>query len=96
MTTLCLVEMIGPHCGTDVEGTHLYQTLEPLLQNHEHIRLNFGGITVASSSFFNGLFRPITETYGRQYLVDHLSYTNLAPRHRFVLEHTQRLWLQLD
>lgn len=93
MTTLSVVQITGPHCGTHVEGAQLYRTIEPLLKNHEHIMLNFGGITVASSSFFNGLFRPITDTYGRQHLVDHLSYTDLAPRHRFVLEHTQQLWL---
>jgi len=93
MPSQSVVQITGPYCGTHVEGAQLYRAIEPLLKNHAHVVLNFADITVTSSSFFNGLFRPITETYGRQCLVDHLSYTELTPRHRFVLERTQRLWL---
>lgn len=93
MPSQSVVAITGPHCGTHVEGKSLYRAIEPRLNNQEHVALNFTGITIASSSFFNGLFRPITDTYGAQYLIDHLTYTGLTTRHRFVLERTIALWL---
>lgn len=93
MPTQSVIQITGPHCGTHLEGDALYRAIARFLNNHDHVTLDFADITVATSSFFNGLFRPITLSHGAQCLTDLLSYTGLMPRHRFVLDRTQRLWL---
>lgn len=93
MTKQSVVHITGPHCGTHAEGEQLYLAINILLKNHEHVELDFNHIEVASSSFFNELFRRIIYQYGEDFLARHISYTALTPRHTFVLHRTQRLWL---
>ena len=93
MASQSVHHITGPHCGTHTEGAQLYRAIEPLLNNHEHVELHFDQITVASSSFFNGLFRPIIQDYGKDVLAHQISFEGLTRTQTFILQRTQRLWL---
>jgi len=89
MTRLPLVQIVGPYCGTHLEGEQLFRSIAPLLQKNEKVLLDFENVEMASSSFFNALFGLISENFGDAMLEPHITYTSLRPRHQFVLERSR-------
>lgn len=89
MIKLSLVQLVGPYCGTHTEGEMLYHVIAPYLGCKEKVVLDFEGVQLASSSFFNELFRHVIDRFGESVLNSQITYASLKPRHQFVLDRSQ-------
>mgnify|MGYP002084826339 CR=1 FL=1 len=88
MTRLSVTKVSGPYCATNEQGAQLFQELSPYFKADECVELDFSGVELTSSSFFNELFGAIAEAFGDTFSDQHLSFSSLKPRHRFVLDRT--------
>lgn len=88
MTKLSIKQISGVQCGTDREGTRLYETLSPLLAAGQQIDLDFSGVELASSSFFNASLGVAFSRFGGAFVRKHVTFSNLKPRIQFVLDRT--------
>ena len=88
MTKLIVKDIVGPYGGTYEDGTKLYRVLYGLLKDSQQVELDFEGIELTSSSFFNGaIVNLLQEFTGKdgQLLV---SFCNLTQRDEFILKRT--------
>ena len=89
MKTIRLIvkDIVGPYCATYEDGVKLFRVLYPLRKTSEKVDLDFQGIQLTSSSFFNGailhLLPEFTDNDGNL----RISFCNLTPRDKFVLRH---------
>ena len=67
----------------------LYRVIAPYLSRNEKVVLDFEGVQLASSSFFNELFRHVIDHFGESVLNSQIAYASLKPRHQFVLDRSQ-------
>lgn len=88
MSSVRVRDVIGIQCGTDIEGTRLYSIIAPKLKTNENIVLDFDGVMLASSSFFNSSIGRSYREIGESIVRSQISYENLLPRLQFVLERT--------
>lgn len=91
MTRLSVLKLAGPYCATYEQGEQLFLEIADYLRSGELVELDFEGVDLASSSFFNELFGRIFEEFGNELLESHLSYLRLKPRHKFVLDRTRHI-----
>jgi len=93
MTRLLVAKHSGPYCGTHVEGAKLFEQLCPYLRAGESVELDFSNVELTSSSFFNELLGAIGEVFGDSFLEEHVFFSSLKPRHKFVLDRIRRISL---
>lgn len=88
MTKLVVKDIVGPYCGTYERGVQLFRLIYPLLKASQKVVLDFQGVGLTSSSFFNGaivnLLPEFTDENGRP----RIDFWNLTPRDKFILHHT--------
>ena len=88
MYKLVVKDIVGPYCGTYAQGAKLSRVISPLLKACPKIELDFQGVGLTSSSFFNGaiinLLPELTDGDGKLRIV----FCNLTPRDNFILQHT--------
>ena len=91
MKTLIIKDIVGPYCGTYEQGAKLSRIIYPLLKSSPRVALDFQGVGLTSSSFFNGaivnLLPDFTDDDGRLRIV----FCNLTPRDNFILQHTLKV-----
>lgn len=92
MTKISIKTVAGVQCGTDSEGTRLRDQLLPLLTSGEMVELDFGGVELASSTFFNASIGQAFAQFGEAFVRDHVTYSNTKPRIQFVLDRTLRTY----
>ena len=88
MIRLSVKDIAGVQCGTEREGLLLYKSLAPLLIVADAIELDFDGVELASSSFFNASIGCAFTEFGEKYVRDSISYVGVNPRVWFVLDRT--------
>lgn len=88
MSSLKIREVVGVQCGTENEGTRLFNIIAPKLRANENVVLDFEGVVLASSSFFNSSIGRSYREIGEDIVRSRLSYEKLIPRLRFVMERT--------
>lgn len=88
MIKLSVKAVAGIQCGTDAEGTRLGDMLFPLLESGQNVELDFDGVELASSSFFNASIGLAFSKFGEKFVRDHVAFSNLKPRVQFVLDRT--------
>lgn len=88
MTKILVQNVAGSQCGTDAEGTLLKEQLLPLLKSGEDVELDFSGVELASSTFFNASIGQAFEQLGEKHVRHHVSFSNLKRRVQFVLDRT--------
>lgn len=70
MSTIRVRDVAGRFCITMSEGEALFRVLQPILRRGERAELDFDGVTVYASPFFNAgigqLLREITKERLRQ------------------------------
>ena len=92
MTKLSVKSIAGIQCGTDSDGTRLRDQLLPLLKSGEKVELDFEGVELASSTFFNASIGLAFRHFGEQFISEHVIYSNLKSRVQFVLDRTLRTY----
>ena len=74
--------------GTYEDGAKLYRVLYGLLKDSQQVELDFEGIELTSSSFFNGAIVNLLQEFSSNTGQLPLSFLNLTPRDKFILGHT--------
>lgn len=88
MMKLIVKDVVGPYCGTYEDGAKLYRVLYGLLKDSQQVELDFDGIELTSSSFFNGaIVNFLQEFTGKDGQLP-ISFLNLTPRDKFILDRT--------
>jgi hypothetical protein len=87
MIDVKVIEITGPYCGTYVEGEKVFNHVAQLLAKGDAVALDFTGVALASSSFFNAIVGPSKAQFGDR-LTSRLTFVNLKPQYRFVLSRT--------
>jgi len=92
MNRLIVKDIVGsPYCGTYEDGVKLYRVLYSLLNSSpqvESVELDFEGIELTSSSFFNAAIGNLLREFGDHSLQLPISYLNLTSRDRFIRDLT--------
>lgn len=89
MIRLLVEQITGPYCGTHKEGDALYEEASRFIRQGQQIELDFTGIQLASSSFFNEFFSRNLEEFGELTAHRSIKFIGLMPRHQFVLRKIQ-------
>lgn len=76
-TTRILVKDLTPRCLTEDAGKLVFNTVLPSLKNGERIELDFEGLTMFASLFFNNSLAPLFRDFDPAFIGSHLEVTNL-------------------
>ena len=89
MNRLIVEDVVGSaYCGTYEDGVKLYRVLYSLLKDSRPVELDFEGIELTSSSFFNAAIGNLLREFGDHSLQLPISYLNVTPRDRFIRDRT--------
>ena len=88
MTKLVVKDIVGPYCGTYEHGVRLFRAIYPLLKASQKVLLDFQGIGLTSSSFFNGAIINLSAEFTDDDGKLPIAFCNLTPRDNFILQHT--------
>lgn len=89
MNRLIVKDIVGsPYCGTYEDGVKLYRVVYALLKDSRPVELDFEGIELTSSSFFNAAIGNLLQEFGDHSLQLPISYLNLTSRDRFIRDLT--------
>ena len=88
MNRLIVKDIVGSsYCGTYEDGVKLYRVYA-LLKDSRPVELDFEGIQLASSSFFNAAIGNLLQEFGDHSSQLPISYLNVTPRDRFIRDRT--------
>lgn len=76
---IAVTEVAGPNCVTLADGQLVYQKIYPELIAGRHVELNFGGVRVAASPFFNAAIGQLLKDIPSEKLNHLLKVTDLSP-----------------
>lgn len=85
---LTVKNIIGPYGGTYEDGIKVFHAFRHLLEDSQHIELDFDGMKAASSSFFNGVIGTLLPQYDYDPSKLPVSFRNFSRNNQFVFDHT--------
>jgi len=88
MDKVLIKNIVGPYCGTYDDGAKVYRFIYSLLKEGKQLDLDFTGIEVTSSSFFNAAIGNLLQEFGDKDSRLPITFSNLKPRDQFILERT--------
>lgn len=80
-----IAEIVSTDCVTLEDGKKLYETICPMLARGEFIELDFQGVDVYATPFFNAGIGQLFSSFSSKTLHEHLSVQNLDPDGKAVL-----------
>lgn len=83
---LNIKELVGENCITLDDGQKVYEQIHPRLKDSQPVELNFSGISVFASPFFNTAIGQLLRDIKADDLNRLLSVTNISPVGRDVLK----------
>lgn len=72
------MSLIGRNCITIDQGERLYQQLSDALGRNERLELDFTGVLVCASPFFNAAIGQLLRDFSAEQLNEHLRLTHLS------------------
>ncbi|MCB9774950.1 MAG: STAS-like domain-containing protein [Nitrospiraceae bacterium] len=87
---ISIKEITGPYCGEYSDGEKVYEIICGHLKKNEYLTLDFSGIDVLSSSFFNGSIAKLFLDFPSDFLVGHISIIGMKKIDRYVLNRVVR------
>ncbi|MEJ5151254.1 STAS-like domain-containing protein [Comamonas sp. MYb396] len=78
MTKILITETIGARCISATSGFQLFNLLNVLLSKNEVIELNFAGVNIFASPFFNNSIGRLYAAYPKDYLDRLIKFNNLT------------------
>ncbi|MEO8327677.1 MAG: STAS-like domain-containing protein [Nitrospirota bacterium] len=83
-------EITGPYCGEYSDGEKIYEIVSGPLKESRLVTLDFSGIDILSSSFFNGSIAKLFLDFPSDFLIEHLSIVGMKKIDRYVLNRVVR------
>ena len=74
-----VLDLIGEDCITMEDGQKVYDIVFPALKQNQKIELNFSGVEVFSSPFFNVAIGRLLKDFNRDSLNGLLSFKEITP-----------------
>ena len=87
---ISIKEITGPYCGEYSDGEKVYERISGPLKKEELVTLEFSGIDILSSSFFNGSIAKLFLDFPSDFLLEHLSIVGMKKIDRYVLNRVVR------
>lgn len=78
MFKLKIADIVGEHCVTSEDGQKVYDEIFPRLRSNEEVCLDFDGVTVFASPFFNFAVGQLLKNFSPDKLNELLSVDNLT------------------
>jgi hypothetical protein len=79
MLKLKIADLVGEHCVTSEDGRKVYERIVPKIQSNEKVSLDFDGVSVFASPFFNFAVGQLLKDFSPDKLNKLLSVDNLSP-----------------
>jgi hypothetical protein len=79
MFKLKIADLVGEHCVTSEDGQKVYDEIVPRLRSNEEVCLDFDGVSVFASPFFNFAVGQLLKDFSSDKLNELLSVDNLIP-----------------
>jgi len=86
MFKLKIAEIAGKNCVTSEGGQKVYDQIIPRLRSNENVNLDFDGVSVFASPFFNFAIGQLLKDYSPNKLNELLSIINLTSNGTSVLK----------
>lgn len=83
-------KITGPHCGEYSDGIKVYEKVSEHLKKGDFLTLDFSGIDILSSSFFNGSIAKLFLDFSSDFLLEHISIVGMKRIDRYVLNRIVR------
>jgi len=87
---ISIKEITGPYCGEYSDGEKVYEKVAGHLKKEGLVTLDFSGIDILSSSFFNGSIAKLFLDFPSYFLLEHLSIVGMKKIDRYVLNRVVR------
>jgi len=78
MFKLKIADIVGEHCVTSEDGQKVYDEIVPRLRSNEEVCLDFDGVSVFASPFFNFAVGQLLKNFSPDKLNELLSVDNLT------------------
>ena len=88
MNRLIVKDIVGPYCGTYDDGVKLYRVIHSLLIKRQQVELDFEGVALTSSSFFNAAVGNLLQEFSKDASRLPVALCNVTPRDQFILDRT--------
>jgi len=88
---ISIKEITGPYCGEYSDCEKVYEIVSSHLKRNENLTLDFSGINILSSSFFNGSIAKLFIDFPSDFLLEHLSIVGMKKIDRYVLNRVVRV-----
>ena len=86
MFNLKISDISGEHCVTSEDGQKVYDQITPKLRSNEKVFLDFGGVSVFASPFFNFAIGQLLKDFSPDKLNELLNVVGLTPDGTLVLK----------
>jgi len=78
MLKLKITDLVGEHCVTSDDGQKVYEQIVPRIKSNEKVCLDFGGVSVFASPFFNFAVGQLLKDFSPDKLNSLISVDNLT------------------
>lgn len=82
---LKVISVVGENCITVEDGERIYQLIHPELTKEQDVTLDFTGVTIFASPFFNAAIGQLLHDVPLHHLQSHLHFEGLSPNGNHVL-----------
>ena len=86
MVSYKIVELIGEHCITFDDGQKLYDVIYPQLKSGQHVELDFDGVEIFVSRFFNAAIGQLLKDIEASELNQLLKFSHLPVIGRNIIQ----------
>jgi hypothetical protein len=97
MKKIIVINEIGKNCITASDGQKIYKLIFPLLHKEQMVELDFNGVEIIASPFFNAAIGYLIKDISNEKLNELLNISNLIPTGKEVLkkviENSKRYYL---
>jgi hypothetical protein len=82
-----IIEIVGEFALSSASGQQLYDLILPALKSGQAVELDFAGVNVVASAFFNVALGQLLQDFDADDLNQRLQLENLQPHAQTVLRH---------
>jgi hypothetical protein len=83
-----VIDLCGPFCASSEDGKKIYDSIFDKLKNTEITTLDFTGVKITSTSFFNVALGELYRDFSPDFLNYHLKIINLPPGGKSAITHS--------
>lgn len=87
MDSVKVFDVVGSNAISIQSGTELFEIISPLLNSGKSVELDFEGVSIYASPFFNASMGRLLKDIDLKVLLDNVTVINISPIGRQLLNH---------